>query len=159
VAEHGDPKLLQKLIDMGANFNSFDKGHQTVIYWAICNKLSRSNKNSYEAAHVVKTILYHGVDIDRTCNGEDTPLQYAQKHGYIAASNFIEEKMEREKAYTQGAVIGMFHGRLIPDISANIASFFKRSDGIASSLTCKKAYNRANEKTSLIENEFSLKRK
>jgi hypothetical protein len=153
-AQHGDPQLLQKLIDMGAILTSCDEDKKTVIYWAICNELSCSNKNSYEAAQAVKIILNNNIDIDKTCNNKDTPLQYAKKHGYIAALNCIEEKIEIEKVYTQGAVIGMFRKRLMSDISVNIASFFKLKDGIASSLTCKQAYICAYEKKFLLKKNF-----
>jgi ankyrin repeat protein len=109
-AEKGNVPALQRLIDMKANLDKPDNNmNKTPLYWAICNKLSYKDKNSLEAAEVVKCLLENGAKTNICCSpaipGEclpsvsqdQTPLQYAKNRGYKAAESIIEEHLKKQE--------------------------------------------------------------
>lgn len=130
-AEHGVVPAVQRLIDMGAKLNARDKSSYLAIRWAINNKPSSRQKTSYEAAEVVKCLLTHGVRTDMKSpsgDGDVTPLQYAQKRGFIAAADLIERK---EKALLLGGGGGLFNKKLPPVLGRLISEFLPVEDGYA----------------------------
>jgi ankyrin repeat protein len=90
-ADKGGVAAFQKLIDMGANLNALDVDNKLALHWAISNSKSISDKNSIEAANVVKCLLDNGAKTDITSYQNTTPLQYAESRGYKAAATMIKE--------------------------------------------------------------------
>lgn len=99
-AEYGEVSAVQRLIDMGAAVDAIGKRNYKLpaLHWAICNKLSFNNKESYEAVQVVKCLLVNRARTDITYHYNMTPLKFAQDEGYIAAAHLIEESMIRKQA-------------------------------------------------------------
>jgi ankyrin repeat protein len=84
-------QAAQLLIDMGANVNTLE--HRTkrlALHWAICNKKSYFDKESYEAVEMVSLLLKNGADTELRCYQNSTPLEYARTRGYSAAADLIE---------------------------------------------------------------------
>jgi len=94
-AEYGKQvEAVQRLIDMGANLDTPDDNmNKLALHWAINNKLSFNDKDSYEAVKVVKCLLDNGARTDIICYQNSTPLAYAKSRGFNAAANLIEESM------------------------------------------------------------------
>jgi len=84
-------EAVQKLIDMGADLNTPDHNMKKLpLHWAINNKMSFRDKDSYEAVEVVSCLLNNGAKTNITCYQNMTPFEYAKSRGFIAAAHLIE---------------------------------------------------------------------
>lgn len=100
---------LQRLIDMGANINMPDDNmNKLPLHWAINNKLSCSDKKSYEAVKVVKCLLDNGARADITCYQNTTPFEYANSRGFKAAVNLLSEEALTFRKQQNLLVFGLF---------------------------------------------------
>lgn len=92
-AEYGKSvEAVQQLIDIGADLDTPDLNmNKLAIHWAINNKLSCHNQKSYDVIKVLKCLLDNGAKADIRCYQKSTPLEYAKKRGFKAATNMLEE--------------------------------------------------------------------
>lgn len=94
-AETGQVDPVRRLIEMGAELDTpAHKWNKLALHWAIGNAKSDKNKDSIDAAEVVKCLLDHGADPNLMCY-EISPYEYAKERGYTAAVTLIEEKIQR----------------------------------------------------------------
>lgn len=154
---------VQRLIDMGANLNQLDVNEKLAMHWAICNRFSVMEPDSYEAAEVVRCLLDNGAGTDIVCYQNMTPLEYAESRGYIAAANLIKEyhkqtdyirntiirehKMQHA-SYTRGATIGLLKDIFPPEVNAHISAYLDCKDSGRIAQARKDAY-----KTAIIEED------
>lgn len=150
---------VQKLIDMGADLNQLDANDKLAMHWAICNRFSVMERDSYEAAEVVRCLLDNGARTDIICYKNMTLLEYAESRGYIAAANLIKayqkqqtvetlhtiirEQKLHQASYTRGAVTGLLKDIFPPKVSANIASYLDCKDSGRIAQVCRAVYNTA----------------
>ncbi|MDR3442540.1 MAG: ankyrin repeat domain-containing protein [Legionella sp.] len=122
-SEYGkDANAIQRLIDFGADLNAPDHNmRKLALHWAVCNKLSYCDKESYEAVEAVRCLLANGARTDITCYQNTTPFEYAKSRGYTAAASLIKAK---EEAYIRGPSVGLLRDFLPPEIAGHISSFF-----------------------------------
>jgi len=154
--EYGEVESVQKLITHGAYLNTRDNFvNKLAIHWAIANRLSELDKDSYEAAGVVKCLLENGARTDITCYENTTPFKYAQSRGYKAAANLIQAYM---RIYLRGATIGLFKDTFHRDISGHIANFLTEKDNMNIAMTRKDAYNAAEAEKKLTNISCFLKK-
>ncbi|MGX6642782.1 ankyrin repeat domain-containing protein [Legionella pneumophila] len=104
-------EAVQKLIDLGANLNAPDHNMSKLpLHWAINNKVSFMDKESYDAVKVVECLLKNGARRDITCYQNSTPLEYAKSRGFIAAASLIETYpfKSQSKTITSLPIMGIF---------------------------------------------------
>ncbi|CZH48774.1 Ankyrin repeats (3 copies) [Legionella pneumophila] len=105
-------EAVQKLIDMGANLNAPDHNMSKLpLHWAINNKMSFMDMESYDAVKVVECLLKNGAKTDITCYQNSTPLEYAKSRGFIAAASIIETYAfkSQSKTITSLSITGIFY--------------------------------------------------
>lgn len=113
-------KSVQKLIDLGADLNKKDVNKRNPLYWAIWNRMSNANKNSYEAASVVRLLLENGAMTHIKCYYELTPLEHALKIGCKAVADLIRA---HDAYYLRPAITCAFNTLLSADTCNIIADF------------------------------------
>ncbi|TID93821.1 hypothetical protein DIZ66_18595 [Legionella pneumophila] len=96
------------------------------LHWAINNKMSFMDMESYDAVKVVECLLKNGAKTDITCYQNSTPLEYAKSRGFIAAASLIETYAfkSQSKTITSLSITGIFYQKsakqLIEPKEANV---------------------------------------
>jgi ankyrin repeat protein len=84
---HSDAKLVQILLDHGADINALNAHHETPLYKA-------AEKGRLE---VVRVLLEHGADFHIRGKGDQTPFQVAQSREHMEIAQLLlgaEQKLD-----------------------------------------------------------------